>query len=272
MTLPPQTSPDTIVHCEEDDYYFNEQFKRYAIQFMALFSELRVRVGVSAGLPPRLIRVPVIYGSRDRVVAWIKSEQTQNKPLRLPAMSVFRRSIAQAPDKKKGIGGTRRQTVARNNGQPFPENVGVVRQLMPIPYRVIYELSIFASNQLQYDQIMEQILILFDPSVQFQTSDDPMDWAQITTAELTSIQDNVNFPAGADRRIIQAVLNFEVIVYLQGPANFRENYIQNIKVRLSVVPTATDFSNSESIIQALDLENAEYIDLFTLSDIDIDKP
>lgn len=269
MSLPPQTSPDTITPCEDDNYYFDAQFKRYITQFMAIFSELKVMVGSSADQPSRLIRVPIVYGSRDRVVAWIKGDQTQNKPLRLPAMSAFLRGIAQAPDKRKGVGQVRRNTVARNTGQPFPQNVGVVRQLMPVPYRATFELSVFASNALQHHQIMEQILTLFDPILQFQTGDDPFDWTQINTAELTNIQWEENFPTGADRRIIQSVLSFEVIIYLAGPANFRDNYIQNIKIRLAVVPTDTNFTNSYSIIDAMDAENAQYIDVFSLDNIDI---
>lgn len=272
MTQPTITSPPAQTFCEENDYYFDEQLRRYRTQFMAIFSGLKVMVGASADLPARLIRCPVIYGSRDKVVAWIKGEQTQNKPLRLPAMSAYLRSIAQAPDKRKGVGMTRRQTVALNNGEPFPNNVGVYRQLQPVPYRAVFELSVFASNTLQHDQIMEQILILFDPSVQIQTSDDPLDMTQITQVELTNINWEENFPAGADRRILQSVLFFEVIFYLSGPANFRQNYIQNIQIRLAVVPTSTDFSDSYGIIEALDEEGATYIDVFSLDNIDINKP
>lgn len=271
MTLPPQTSPDTTTPCDEGEYYFAGQLKRYCNQFMSIFSELQVRVGASAGLPPRLIKCPVVYGARDRVVAWIKSAQTQNKPLRLPAMSAYLRSVALAPDKRKGVGATRRNTVALNNGEPFPNNIGVVRQIQPVPYRGVFELNVFASNQLQHQQIMEQIMILFDPSVQIQTSDDPLDMTQITTVELTNVNWEENFPAGTDRRIIQTVLYFEVIFYLSGPANFRENYIKNILIRLAVVPTATNFSSSAAVIEALNTEDAEYIEVFSLGNIDIDK-
>lgn len=271
MTLPTQTSPDTTTPCETNDYYFAAQLKRYITQFSAIFAGMSVRVGVSADQESRLIRVPVVYGSMDRVVAWIKSEQTQNKPLRLPTFSTYLRSIEQAPDLRKGVGATRRSTVARNDGKPFPENVGVVHQLMPIPYRAAFELNVFASNTLQHQQIMEQLLILFDPQLQIQTSDDPYDWTQITTVTMTSIQWEVNFPAGADRRIMQSTLLFEVPLYLSGPAVFKQNYIRDILLRLAVVPSATDFSNSQSVLDQLNEQNSIYIDLFSLNNIDLEK-
>jgi hypothetical protein len=131
---------------------------------------------------------------------------------------------------------------------------------------------VYSSNTLQHHQIMEQIMVLFDPILQIGTSDDPLDWTQITTVELTNIQWDENMPAGADRRIIQSVLMFEVIFYLSGPAEFKANYIQSILVRLAVVPTSTDFNNSYDVLNALDEEGATYVDIFSLDNIDIEKP
>ncbi len=268
---PAQTSPDTVTPCDIGNYYYNAQIRRYITQFMAIFSELQVKVGVSATQDSRLIKVPVIYGSRDRVVAWIKSEQTQNKPLRLPAMSAYLRNVALAPDKRKGLGAVRRNTVARL-GRPFPENVEVVYQQQPIPYRATFELSTFASNDNQHFQIMEQIFMLFDPILQIQTSDDPIDWTQITTVEMTNINWEENFPAGADRRYTQSVINFEVIFYICGPAEFKKNYIETIKLRLAVVPTTVNISNEWEVLNYLDTEGVGYKDIIDISNINIEKP
>lgn len=272
MPLPPQTSPDTTTPCDTGDYYYDAQFKRYITQFMAIFAGMQVMVGASASLPPRLIKVPIAYGSRDRVVSWIKSSQTQNKPLRIPAFSAFLRNVALAPDLRKGVGQQRRQTVARNNGKAFPENLEVVKQVMPVPYRMTFELCSLTSNDDQHFQIQEQILMLFDPQLQIQTSDDPLDWTQITTVTLQGINWEENFPAGADRRITMSVLSFEVVAYLSGPAEFRNNYIESIKVRLAVVPTSTDFSDEYGTLDALNETGVDYVTIFDSQNIDIEKP
>jgi hypothetical protein len=252
-------------------YYYNHQLTKYLVQFMSIFADMQVMVGANATQPSRLIKVPIIYGSRDRVVASIKADNTQNKPLRVPTFSAFLRSLSQCPDKRKGIGQTRRQTVMPLGGQ-FPTDIQVVYQYMPVPYRARFELCVYASNTDQHFQIMEQLLLLFDPILQIQTSDDPMDWTQITEVEMTDINWEENFPAGADRRIIQSTLMFDTIIYLSPPANFKQNYIANIKVRLGVVPTTTNLNNSESIIEALDTEGIPYTDLFTLANVNIEKP
>lgn len=254
-----------------DAFYYDHQLLRYAVQFMAIFSNMKVKVGASATLPSRLIKVPIIYGSRDRVVAAIKSDNTQNKPLRVPTMSAIIKNIEMAPDLRKGIGQTRRKTVMPL-GQPFPDGVRVVKQMMPVPYKARFELAIYASNTDQHFQLMEQILMLFDPIVQIQIGDDPFDWTILTTVELTGINWEENYPSLADKRIIQSTLTFEVPVYLSPPAEFKKNYIADIKIRLGVVPVSVDLRNSEDVIAALDSEGVPYDDLFTLSDIDIEKP
>lgn len=251
-------------------YYYDHQFKRYITQFMAIFSDMQVEVGASATLPARLIKVPIIYGSRDRVVASIKGENTQNKPLRLPTMSAYLRTVEQAADLRKGVGQRRRQTVMPSGGE-FPKDIQVVKQFMPIPYRGRFELSVYASNSDQHFQIMEQILMIFDPVLQIQTSDDPLDWTLITSVELEGINWEENFPSQADRRVIQSTLMFEVTFYLSPPADIKKNFIANVLIRLGVVPDSTDFTHSEPVLEALDQEGIQYTDLFTLADINIEK-
>lgn len=252
-------------------YYYDHQLTKYIVQFMSIFADMSVEVGASATQPARLINVPIIYGSRDRVVASIKGDNTQNKPLRVPTFSAYLLSLQQAPDKRKGIGQTRRRTVMPSGGL-FPNDVQVVYQYMPVPYRAQFQLNVYASNTDQHFQIMEQLLTLFDPILQIQTSDDPMDWTQITEVEMTDITWNEVFPSGAIPRVIQSTLNFETVIYLSPPANFKQNYIANIKVRLGIVPTGTDMRNSEAIIDALDSEGVPYTDIFTLADVNIEKP
>lgn len=252
-------------------YYYDYQLLRYAIQFMAIFSNMKVKVGASATLPSRLIKVPIIYGSRDRVVAAIKSDNTSNKPLRVPTMSAIIRGIEMAPTLRKGIGQVRRKTVMPL-GAEFPSGVRVVKQMMPVPYLARFDLVVYASNTDQHFQMMEQILMLFDPIVQIQLGDDPFDWTILTTVELKQITWEENFPSLAAPRVIQSSLSFECPVYLSPPADFKSNYIADIKVRLGVVPTTVNLRDSGQVIQALDAEGAIYEDLFTLADVDIEKP
>jgi hypothetical protein len=254
-----------------ESFYYDEQLKRYAVQFMAIFANMRVQVGASATQPARLIKVPIVYGSRDRVVASIKGEHTQNKPLRVPTMSAYIRSLEMAPELRKGVA-QKRRNVVQPLGGVFPDDVRTVEQYMPVPYKARFELSVYASNTDQHFQIMEQILMIFDPILQIQTSDDPLDWTQITTVELQSVNWEENFPSLADQRMIQSTLNFDTTVYLSAPANLKHNFIAEIKIRLGVVNDAVNLRDSNAVVEALDEEGIPYTDLFSLADINIDKP
>ena len=77
-----------------ENYFYNSQLKRSFVQFMAIFSGLKVSIGKNKfDSVTNLIEVPIVYGSRDRVVSYIFQEQTQNKMLRLPTMSAAMTSI-----------------------------------------------------------------------------------------------------------------------------------------------------------------------------------
>jgi len=250
-----------------ENFYYDKQLKRYMIQFMAIFAGIKVQVGKSGTEDQRLISVPIANSSKDRVVAWIKSEQTQNKLIRVPMFAATLTNLLLAPELRKGIGVTRRKTYMPIGGV-YPDDFNVVHQYMPVPYKATFDLTIWASNQDQHYQILEQILSLFDPLIQIQTSDDVFDFTKITTVELVNINFEENVPAGIDRRLIQTTLSFEVPVYMASPTNLTKQYIEQIYLRIGVVDS---LSSSEEIISELNAENISYIEIFNAADINLES-
>ena len=107
-------------------HYYNKQFKRYITQFMAIFAGMQVSIGKNDDSDQEeLISVPIQYGNKDRVVAYILGDQTQNKPLRLPMMSAYINGINMAPESRKGVGNTKRQTYLPRGGV-FPDEIKTV--------------------------------------------------------------------------------------------------------------------------------------------------
>lgn len=233
---------------------------------MAVFADMRVQVGWTEDKQPRLVKVPVYAASKDRVVAAIKGENTQNKMLQLPTMSVQLQSLDLAPDLRKGMRTERRQSYLPTGGL-FPDDIKVVQQRMPNPYRATFNLHVWASNQDQHYQIIEQILSIFDPILQIQTSDDVFDWTQINTMELVGIGMEENFPAGGDRRIIQSTLTFVTQVYLSMPSDVHDKFVKDIYLRVGAVSTAAN--NSYDIVAELDSQGIDYNLHFSLDDVEI---
>lgn len=248
-------------------FYYNSQIRRYLLQFMAIFAGLQVRVGWTDDKEPRLIPIPIANASKDRVVAAIKAENTQVKPVRLPMFSVQIVNVDQDPERRKGVGATRRNTFMPAGGL-FPDDIAVVEQRMPVPYIMEVELGIWASNQDQHYQIIEQIGSIFDPDLQIQSNDEILDWTRLTNVELRRIQFNENVPSETDRRIIQTFMTFDVRFWLNVPANIHRRYIKEIFARIGAVGNIS--SNSFDIIADLDEQGIQYESIFNVEDVLVD--
>lgn len=248
-------------------FYYDEQIRNYILQFMAVFSGLQVQIGKSDTRDEALIPIHLTYGAKDRVVASIFADNTQNKPIRLPAMSAYMNGIDMAPDKRKGVGMTRRQTYMPSGGS-FPNDIKTIEQMMPVPYNALMDLSIYTSNRDEHLQIMEQILMYFDPILQIQISDDGFDWRKITTIELLNINFEENYPSGTDRRIIQTTLSFMVPIWIAVPAKIKSNWIADINLRVGLVSQAIGGASGDVIAELDDL-GFEYDNIFSIDDFEL---
>ena len=214
-----------------DAYYFDDQLRNYILQFCGIFSGLQVQTGKGADTTVTRYTVPVVVGSRDRVVSAIMSGNTQNKPFTIPSMAVYMTGLDMTPERRKGIGVVDRR-VTMPAGGVFPNDLTAVYRVVPIPYNMNLELSIYANNTNTLFQILEQVLLLFDPIVQIQTSDSPFDWTKITTVELTGINNEENYPMGDSKRVLVWTLSFVMPIYISAPMDVKDTIVRQINIRL----------------------------------------
>lgn len=212
-------------------YYYNQSLKKFIVGFANIFSGLQVRTGMDGCGNVSTIDVPIIYGSRDRVVSAIGASNTQNKQYTLPILSCFQTGLEMDPMRIKGLNLVDTRT-ALEQGGVYPDDVKVIRRVMPIPYNMQMELAIHVSNTDQLYQILEQILILFDYDMQLQFSDAPYDWTKITKLFLLGINNEENYPIGIDRRAIIWTLNFNLPIWLSPPMEVRDEVIKSIHIQL----------------------------------------
>lgn len=212
-------------------YYYDEQLRTYLLQFCAIFTGLRVATGKGEDGTIEMMPVPINVGSKDRVVAAIMEGNTHNRSFSLPQMSAYITGIELAPERRKGVGVVDSR-VYMPAGGIFPNDLAVVKRVMPIPYNLTAEVSIYASNTLQLHQILEQILILFDPMLQLETSDASFDWTKITQVELQGINNEENYPMGTDRRMLVWSLNFLIPIYLSTPLDVKNEIVHKVITRI----------------------------------------
>lgn len=213
------------------DFFYDEQIRRYLLQFCAIFSGMKTQTGKGQSGDTEFISVPIHIGNKDRVVAAITARNTHNKIFALPIMSAFIQSIDLTPERRKGIG-VKDNRVYMDAGGVFPDDLRVAQRIMPIPYNLGMELAIYASNTMQLHQIMEQILMLFDPILQIQTTDKPFDWTKITNVELTAVNNEENYPTATERRILVWTLNFNLPIWLSPPMDVKDEVVRKIIIRV----------------------------------------
>jgi len=253
-----------------DGYYYDSQLRSYCLQFMAIFTDLQVKIGMRNDVEPELISVPIHYALPDRVAIAVNAGNTQNKPLRVPVMSAYLRNVQFDQSVAHGTGVTRRNAFLPQGGL-LPNDIKVVHQRMPLPIIMNMELNLFASNNDQHFQMLEQILPLFEPDLNIQTSDAMFDMARISTVRLTSSQFDTPYPVGTDRRTIQSTHLFEVRGWISMPADVRNDFVNKIFLRIGAVSTGA--VTNEEMIAELDAAGFTYDLVKDGNDIDIgDRP
>lgn len=245
-------------------HYYDKQIKRLVNQFSAIFQNMQVEVGKNDKRDEGLIDVPLIIGPMDRVAAAAATGHTQNRAIRLPLMSVNVTQYDVARDRMKGTAFIGRDVYVPIGGM-LPDDGTVVYRRQAVPYDLTMELSIYTSNKDQQFQILEQIFVLFDPILQIQTSDGPLDPAKIVTVELLTINPEENFPPGTENGNIVINLIFKIDAYMTVPADVRKNLVQQVMIRVSAVDDPkigtihSDGSANNQIGDIYDLEGVDPI-------------
>lgn len=219
-----------------NNYFFEAQLRKYMLQFVSIFYGLQVQTGKGECGDEEFISVPVVVGNKDRVVAAIMAGNADNKMFSIPIMAAHMTELALAPERRRAPSFVD-QKVTLPVGGVFPTDLTVVKRAMPVPYNATFELTLYASNTLQRDQILEQLLVLFNPDIQLQTSDGPFDWTKLTKVELIGIGNEENYPSGQDRRIITWTLTFDVPIYLSIPIGVKDDLVRKIVIRLGELGT-----------------------------------
>lgn len=219
-------------------YFFQSQLRQYLLQFVSIFYGLQVETGKGECGETQMITVPVVVGNKDRVVAALMAGNTQNRMFSLPTMSAYLQNLTLAPERRRAPG-MLDQRVTMKTGGIFPDDLTVVKRVMPVPYNATMELTIYASNTQQMHQILEQLLVLFNPDIQIQKSDGEFDWTRITKVELTDIANEENYPASTERRMVVWTLTFEVPIYLSIPIGVKDDLVRKIIIQIGSLDSMT---------------------------------
>ncbi len=222
------------------DYWYDAQIRRYLTQFMRIFSGFKVSEGVRDGAQ-HYNRVPVRYADMQRMVAHILKKGSENMVNSTPFIACSINSLLIARDRvhepmlvdkvqiaERQFDSTANAYASSGNATSRPGNLYSTDRYMPVPYNLTMQVDIWSGNTDQKLQLLEQILILFNPSIQLQQNTNPLDWTSVFEVELTDMQwSNRSIPAGVDETIDVLTLTFTLPIWLSPPAKVKRQKIIN---------------------------------------------
>ena len=212
-------------------FFYDEQIRRFLLQFARIFSNFQVEYGRNEqGTDHTLIRVPVRYGDATRQAQTILQENSASGMPATPLMTFYisgldyDRPRMQEPYFVSKIN-VRQRTYdeATNSYETTQGNAFTIERLMPVPYKLTLKLDIWTSNTNQKMQILEQMLVLFNPSLEIQSTDNYIDWTSLSIVELESTQWTSRvIPQGTENPIDVATLTFALPIWISSPAKVKK--------------------------------------------------
>jgi hypothetical protein len=247
-------------------YWYDQQFVKTLIEFMAIFEGMQVKIGKNnLGSKNDLIYVPIRRGNADRVVNNILAKGTPNSMLRPPLFAAEIVQIEKAPNRQKGREHINRETYLPVGGE-FPDDITNVYKKTPTPYIVHFDLSLLTSNDDQKFQIMEQILTVFDPDIQIQTSDNVFEWNKITSLILDEILMDQEYPLNNAQKIVSTTFQFSTVVYLQVPVAYKHNFIESIKVKFATLSSKQEIFE-QYVTDTLGFNPDDYTEVANINEV-----
>jgi len=206
------------------------------LQFARVFSNFDVEYGANqAGQGPgsdvdTLVRVPVRYGDASRQAQTILQNNSANDMPATPLMTFYvtdlkyDRPRMQEPYFVNNIQVRQRTYDADTDTYETTQgNAFTIERAMPVPYEMTINLDIWTSNTNQKMQLLEQILTLFNPGLEIQSTDNYIDWTSLTVLYLKDVRwSSRTIPVNADNPIDIATLSFTLPMWITPPAKVKK--------------------------------------------------
>jgi hypothetical protein len=214
-------------------FFYDGQIRRYITQTIRVLSNFVVQYGDGT-----LVRIPVIYGDQDRQAASIINQNSENTISSAPRIAVYVGSLELDRERLSDstyvgkLNFRERDTqvdmdpMSPTYGQTvYNQNQGrnyTVERLMPTPYKLTIKVDIWSSSTEQKLQILEQILVLFNPSLELQTTDNYIDWTSLSVLNLDSMSwSSRQVPVGTNSPIDIATLTLITPIWISPPVKVK---------------------------------------------------
>lgn len=234
-------------------YFYSGQIRRYIQQFIRLLNNFQIQLGKDNNGMASLLRVPIYYGDSSRQVSSIIAKNSENSLASVPAMAVYISGLKydrQRIQEPQHVSKMRIRERAYDSDTDEYTNIQgdlvTIERLMPVPYLLTMKVDIWTSNTDQKLQLIEQLAVLFNPSLEVQSTDSYIDWTSLSTINLVDQNfSSRTVPVGAEDPLDIATLTFEIPIWLSAPAKIKKQGVIH-KIIASVYDPITDTNSIQN--------------------------
>ena len=212
------------------EYHYDNQIRRFLVQFAKIFSSWSVSRGKDPNGNEIIMRVPIMYGNSSRQAATIIANNSASNLPSAPMITYYISGLeydqrrTQDPTFVDRVNVRQRaysqdsQSYETTQGQAF-----TVERLMPVPYTLRVTVDIWTTNEQQKLEILEQLLALFNPALEIQSTDNFLDWTSLSVV----YQDGITYssrtiPQGASNAIDITSWKFYMPIWVSTPAKLKK--------------------------------------------------
>jgi len=237
------------------EHFYDGQIRRYLTQFMRLMSNFSYTN--NQNVP---VQIPVRYGDMSRQVANVLTQNSENIMNSAPFIACYIKSLDLSRERLQDPSYVNKMNIRERQWEYVDENPDsptygetiqdyantqgenyTIERLMPTPYTIQFNADIWSTNTEQKLQILEQILVLFRPAMEIQTTSNYIDWTSLSYVELSNISwSSRTVGQGAVGEIDIATLSFNCPIWITTPAKVKKlGIITKIIANIYTEPTGT---------------------------------
>ena len=233
------------------NYYYHQRIRKSVSAFGAMFNDIYVIRKNTGGDVISTLKVPLSYGPRAKFLDRIRENAdlyTDTKvAIKLPRMAFEITNISYAPERQLPRVGQRHLT---NVDDPTKKT----KLYQGVPYILSLQLSVFAKNQDDALQIVEQILPYFPP--QYNLAMKPFDdYPQVkhdVPIILTGVVLSDEYEGAMEsRRTIIYTLDFDMHIQFNGPLSDSGAIIREVNADLGTFANAGILDSDQSKLETV---------------------
>jgi hypothetical protein len=211
-------------------FFYDNQIRRFLIQFAKIFSNWEVTKGKDPAGNEILVRVPIMYGDSSRQASTIIANNSASNLPSAPLITYYISGLEY--DQKRTQDPTFidkiqvRQRSYNSDTQQYEQVQGqafTIERLMPVPYTLRITIDMWTTNYQQKLELIEQLGTLFNPSLEIQSTDNFIDWTSLSVV----YQDGLTFssrtiPQGTGNPIDVLSWKFYMPIWLSNAAKLKK--------------------------------------------------